>query len=59
MTEQWYRGWTGQKEVDGLPVEGRWRAHQVPLSAACDDAGHLALLEQWIRSYRPEEPFDG
>jgi xylulose-5-phosphate/fructose-6-phosphate phosphoketolase len=52
------KGWTGPEEVDGLPVEGTWRAHQVPLSAARDDAAHLALLEQWMRSYGPEELFD-
>jgi xylulose-5-phosphate/fructose-6-phosphate phosphoketolase len=52
------KGWTGPEEVDGLPVEGTWRAHQVPLSAARDDPAHLALLEQWMRSYRPEELFD-
>jgi xylulose-5-phosphate/fructose-6-phosphate phosphoketolase len=52
------KGWTGPKEVDGLPVEGTWRAHQVPLSAARGDASHLALLEQWMRSYRPAELFD-
>jgi xylulose-5-phosphate/fructose-6-phosphate phosphoketolase len=53
------KGWTGPKEVDGLPVEGTWRAHQVPMAAARDDPAHLALLEQWMRSYRPEELFDG
>ncbi len=52
------KGWTGPKEVDGLPVEGTWRAHQVPLSAARNDPAHLALLEQWLRSYRPQELFD-
>jgi xylulose-5-phosphate/fructose-6-phosphate phosphoketolase len=52
------KGWTGPKEVDGLPVEGTWRAHQVPLSGLHDDAGHLAQLEEWLRSYRPEELFD-
>jgi len=52
------KGWTGPKQVDGQPVEGTWRAHQVPLSAARDDAGHLALLERWMRSYRPQELFD-
>jgi xylulose-5-phosphate/fructose-6-phosphate phosphoketolase len=52
------KGWTGPKEVDGVPVEGTWRAHQVPLSAARGDSGHLALLERWMRSYRPEELFD-
>jgi xylulose-5-phosphate/fructose-6-phosphate phosphoketolase len=52
------KGWTGPKVVDGRPVEGTWRAHQVPLSAARDDHAHLALLEAWLRSYRPEELFD-
>jgi xylulose-5-phosphate/fructose-6-phosphate phosphoketolase len=52
------KGWTGPKNVDGLPVEGTWRAHQVPLTAARDDPAHLALLERWMRSYRPEELFD-
>ncbi len=49
---------TGPREVDGLPVEGTWRAHQVPLSGVRDNAGHLAMLEAWMRSYRPEELFD-
>ncbi|GIH21105.1 phosphoketolase family protein [Rugosimonospora africana] len=52
------KGWTGPREVDGVPVEGTWRAHQVPLSAARDDAEHLEMLERWMRSYRPEELFD-
>jgi xylulose-5-phosphate/fructose-6-phosphate phosphoketolase len=52
------KGWTGPKQVDGVPVEGTWRAHQVPLSAARGDAAHLAMLEDWMRSYRPEELFD-
>jgi xylulose-5-phosphate/fructose-6-phosphate phosphoketolase len=52
------KGWTGPAEVDGVPVEGTWRAHQVPLSAARDDPAHLALLERWLLSYRPEELFD-
>src|SRR6185436_5458815 len=52
------KGWTGPREVDGVQVEGTWRAHQVPLSAARDDTAHLAALEQWMRSYRPEELFD-
>src|SRR5499427_3512890 len=52
------KGWTGPKQVDGKPVEGTWRSHQVPLTAARDDADHLALLEQWMKSYRPEELFD-
>jgi xylulose-5-phosphate/fructose-6-phosphate phosphoketolase len=52
------KGWTGPKEVDGKPVEGTWRAHQVPLSAARDDLDHLAALRDWMLSYRPEELFD-
>ncbi|WP_026410737.1 phosphoketolase family protein [Actinomadura oligospora] len=52
------KGWTGPKEVDGLPVEGTWRAHQVPLARVREDPGHLAQLEAWLRSYRPEELFD-
>ncbi|WP_219518859.1 phosphoketolase family protein [Nonomuraea ceibae] len=52
------KGWTGPREVDGLPVEGTWRAHQVPLAAVRDNAEHLAMLEEWMRSYRPEELFD-
>jgi xylulose-5-phosphate/fructose-6-phosphate phosphoketolase len=53
------KGWTGPKEVDGLPVEGTWRAHQVPLKDFADNPAHLKLLETWLRSYRPEELFDG
>jgi len=53
------KGWTGPKFVDGLPVEGTWRAHQVPIAAARTNPEHLALLESWMRSYRPEELFDG
>ncbi|MFH9467657.1 phosphoketolase [Streptomyces clavifer] len=52
------KGWTGPREVDGLPVEGTWRSHQVPLPGVRDDPGHLRLLEEWMRSYRPEELFD-
>ncbi|MEU4575687.1 phosphoketolase family protein [Nonomuraea sp. NPDC023979] len=52
------KGWTGPREVDGLPVEGTWRAHQVPLAEVRDNAEHLAMLEEWMRSYRPEELFD-
>ncbi len=51
------KGWTGPKEVDGLPVEGTWRAHQVPIDHM-EKPGHLALLEAWMKSYRPEELFD-
>ena len=52
------KGWTGPREVDGLQVEGTWRAHQVPLAEVRTDAGHLRELEDWLRSYRPEELFD-
>jgi xylulose-5-phosphate/fructose-6-phosphate phosphoketolase len=52
------KGWTGPKEVDGLPVEGTWRAHQVPVADVRTDPGHLAILEAWMRSYRPDELFD-
>ncbi|GAB3475560.1 phosphoketolase family protein [Nocardiopsis coralliicola] len=52
------KGWTGPQEVDGLPVEGTWRAHQVPLAEVRTNPGHLAQLEEWMRSYRPEELFD-
>ncbi len=51
------KGWTGPKTVDGKPVEGTWRAHQVPI-ADFKDPEHLRLLEDWMRSYRPEELFD-
>jgi xylulose-5-phosphate/fructose-6-phosphate phosphoketolase len=51
------KGWTGPKFVDGLPVEGTWRAHQVPL-ADFQKPGHLQQLEDWMRSYKPEELFD-
>ena len=52
------KGWTGPKEVDGLQTEGSWRSHQVPLANLAENPQHLALLEQWMRSYRPEELFD-
>ncbi|MEV0217025.1 phosphoketolase family protein [Micromonospora sp. NPDC050695] len=52
------KGWTGPSEVDGTQVEGTYRAHQVPLSGVRDNPAHLAELEQWLRSYRPEELFD-
>jgi xylulose-5-phosphate/fructose-6-phosphate phosphoketolase len=51
------KGWTGPKEVDGKPVEGTWRAHQVPI-ADFDRPGHLEALERWMKSYRPAELFD-
>ncbi|GGT33153.1 phosphoketolase family protein [Streptomyces atratus] len=52
------KGWTGPAEVDGVPVEGTWRAHQVPLPGVRDNPEHLHQLEVWMRSYRPEELFD-
>jgi xylulose-5-phosphate/fructose-6-phosphate phosphoketolase len=52
------KGWTGPKEVDGKPVEGTWRAHQVPFSELREKPDHLRLLEQWMHSYKPEELFD-
>ncbi|MDX6541178.1 MAG: xylulose-5-phosphate/fructose-6-phosphate phosphoketolase, partial [Gaiellales bacterium] len=52
------KGWTGPKEVDGHAAEGSQRSHQVPLSGLADNPGHLAQLESWMRSYRPEELFD-
>jgi len=51
------KGWTGPKFVDGLPVEGTWRAHQVPI-ASFDNPEHIVQLDQWLRSYRAEELFD-
>ncbi len=52
------KGWTGPAEVDGVPVEGTWRSHQVPLSEVRSNPAHLAQLEAWLRSYRPDELFD-
>ena len=52
------KGWTGPKEVDGLPAEGSFRSHQVPISDVRNNPAHLAMLEAWMRSYRPEELFD-
>src|SRR5947207_7283284 len=52
------KGWTGPKTVDGEPVEGTFRAHQVPLANVRQNPAHLAMLESWMRSYRPEELFD-
>ncbi|MFS8199916.1 phosphoketolase [Streptomyces sp. CWNU-52B] len=52
------KGWTGPAEVDGEPVEGTWRAHQVPLAGVRENPEHLRQLETWLRSYRPEELFD-
>ena len=53
------KGWTGPKEVDGQPSEGTHRSHQVPMGDVRGNPEHLALLESWLRSYRPEELFDG
>jgi xylulose-5-phosphate/fructose-6-phosphate phosphoketolase len=52
------KGWTGPREVDGVPMEGTFRSHQVPLTSVRDNPEHLAQLETWMRSYRPEELFD-
>ncbi|MEV8516497.1 phosphoketolase family protein [Dactylosporangium sp. NPDC051484] len=52
------KGWTGPAEVDGVQVTGTWRSHQVPLSGVKENPEHLAILESWLRSYRPEELFD-
>ncbi len=52
------KGWTGPKVVDGLAVEGTFRSHQVPLLVDADHPEHVAQLETWMRSYRPEELFD-
>ena len=52
------KGWTGPKKVDGKQVEGTWRAHQVPVTDFDAKPGHLKILEDWLRSYRPDELFD-
>ena len=52
------KGWTGPKQVDGLQIEGTWRSHQVPVSDVRGNPEHLHILEEWLRSYRPEELFD-
>ncbi|MDP9966969.1 xylulose-5-phosphate/fructose-6-phosphate phosphoketolase [Variovorax paradoxus] len=52
------KGWTGPRQVDGVPVEGTFRAHQVPLTGFSAKPEHVGLLEDWMRSYRPEELFD-
>ena len=52
------KGWTGPKVVDGHPVEGTWRSHQVPIPEVRGGGEHLAQLESWMRSYRPDELFD-
>jgi len=52
------KGWTCPKEIDGKQVEGSWRSHQVPMGAMQENPAHLALLEKWMKSYRPQELFD-
>ena len=52
------KGWTGPKVVDGKPIEGTWRAHQVPVADLASKPAHVKILEDWMRSYRPEELFD-
>jgi xylulose-5-phosphate/fructose-6-phosphate phosphoketolase len=52
------KGWTGPKEVDGHKVEGFWRAHQVPVSDVKSNPEHLKIVEEWMRSYHPEDQFD-
>jgi xylulose-5-phosphate/fructose-6-phosphate phosphoketolase len=52
------KGWTCPKEVDGVPIEGTFRAHQVPLSTVCENPEHLKMLEAWMRKYRPDDLFD-
>jgi xylulose-5-phosphate/fructose-6-phosphate phosphoketolase len=52
------KGWTGPKSVDGLVTEGSWRSHQVPLSELSSKPDHLGLLEEWLKSYKPEDLFD-
>jgi xylulose-5-phosphate/fructose-6-phosphate phosphoketolase len=52
------KGWTCPKEVDGIPIEGTFRAHQVPLAGVRENPEHLAILETWMRSYEPQELFD-
>ena len=52
------KGWTGPGVVDGLPVAGTWRAHQVPVADVRTNPDHLAILDDWMRSYRPDELFD-
>ena len=52
------KGWTGPKEVDGKPAEGSWRSHQVPFGELATQPSHIKLLEEWMRSYQPEELFD-
>src|SRR5262249_30898236 len=52
------KGWTAPKDLDGHRIEGFWRAHQVPIADVTSNPEHLAVLESWMRSYRPQELFD-
>ena len=52
------KGWTGPKEVDGKKTEGFWRSHQVPMGEMHEKPAHVKLLEDWMKSYRPQELFD-
>ncbi|MHB1557239.1 MAG: phosphoketolase family protein [Isosphaeraceae bacterium] len=52
------KGWTGPKSIDGVPIEGTFHAHQVPLADVASNPDHLRMLEHWLQSYRPEELFD-
>jgi xylulose-5-phosphate/fructose-6-phosphate phosphoketolase len=52
------KGWTGPRELDGVPVEDSWRSHQVPMTDVRDNPAHLEVLEDWLQSYRPEDLFD-
>src|SRR4030095_13798334 len=52
------KGWTGPKEIDGLPVENSWRSHQVPMTDVRGNPEHLRILEEWMRGYEPDELFD-
>src|SRR5262249_47483150 len=52
------KGWTGPKEVDGKQIEGTFRSHQVPVTDFTAKPEHIAILENWMRSYRPQELFD-
>jgi xylulose-5-phosphate/fructose-6-phosphate phosphoketolase len=52
------KGWTGPRELDGVPVENSWRSHQVPMTDVRENPAHLEVLEDWLRSYRPDELFD-
>lgn len=52
------KGWTGPKEIDGKKVEGYWRSHQVPFAEIAENPSHLLRLEEWLKSYKPEELFD-